>query len=352
MSSDGKARQLRWISHRLLILTALAAVVLLVCPLLFWWFEHTRSPDVGGVGSAFQWLFRTLLESASPYKVRTGGGFVIYYTVRIAGVSLVALATGTVASRLVSHVLIEGRHMGSTDAKDHVVVCGWSSKAPEIVRELRAEEVEDKRAIVVLANLEQNPLRDIDAEFLRGDPTDEVDLRRAGVDRAETAIVLTDESGVTQTDGDRDARTLLTVLAVEALNPTCYTCVEVVRRENRQHFLRTNADELVISAELTGALLAGSAKTHGLSRVVGDLVTHPDGNEFYRVPTPAALVDQTVSDAMTWCKQHLDAVLVGLAPAGAGAPMQLNPPGGQRIASSDELFIIASAPVRASLSRR
>ena len=66
-----------------------------------------------------------------------------------------------------------------------------------------------------------------------------------------------------------------------------------MKSENRQHFERTHADELVVSAELTGALLAASARTHGLTAVIADLLTHPEGQELYRIPVPPELVGQT-----------------------------------------------------------
>ena len=72
----------------------------------------------------------------------------------------------------------------------------------------------------------------------------------------------------------------------------------MIKSENRQHFERTHADELVVSAELTGALLAASARTHGLTAVIADLLTHPEGQELYRVPVPPELVGQSVRHAL------------------------------------------------------
>jgi voltage-gated potassium channel len=331
------------LSRRFLILTFVATAVLVICPILFWAFEHNHSPDVRNVGTGFQWVSRTLFETTSAYKIHTGPGFAVYYLVRVAGVSLVAFASGTIASRLVNNVILKGRGMGSTKQAGHIVICGWSSKGAEIIRELRAKEVEDTRRIVVLARLESDPTREDDVEFLRGDPSDEVDLRRAGIDVADTAIILADESTPSTTAGDRDARTLLTCLAVESLNPDVYTCVEVIRSENRQHFARTHANELVVSAELTGALLAGSATTHGLSRLVADLVTHPEGNEFYRVPAPPAVVGKTVQDAMALLKGTIDATLIAVL--SDGVRFDVNPKAARVITASDQLVVIASEPV-------
>lgn len=331
------------LSRRFMILTFLASAVLVVCPVLFWLFEHGHSPDVRNVGTGFQWVSRTLFETTSAYKIHTGPGFAVYYVVRVAGVSLVAFASGTIASRLVNNVILKGKGMGSTNQSGHIVICGWSSKGAEIIRELRAKEVEDTRRVVVLAQLESDPTREEDVEFLRGDPSDETDLRRAGIDVADTAIILADESNPSTNAGDRDARTLLTCLAVESINPDVYTCVEVIRSENRQHFARTHANELVVSAELTGALLAGSATTHGLSRLVADLVTHPEGNEFYRVVAPPPVVGKTVQDAMPLLKGAIDATLIAVL--SDGVRFAVNPAADRVINAGDELLLIAPHPI-------
>jgi len=202
--------------------------------------------------------------------------------VRVAGVSLVAFLTGTLASRFVGNVLKRGAGMGEFKGSGHLLICGWSPKGAEIIRDFRAKEVEDPRDVVILADLETTPYEGKSTMFVRGNPSNADDLRRAGIERVSTAIVLADQTGPRTDADDLDARSLLTTLAVESMNPDCYTCVEVIKSENRQHFERTNANELVVSAELTGALLGASARTHGLSRLVADLLTHPEGQEFYR----------------------------------------------------------------------
>jgi voltage-gated potassium channel len=288
---------------------------------------------------AYIWLFRTLVEGFSVFTVNSAGGVTIYYIVRLTGISLVAFVTGSISSRLVAAVVQKGKGMGSTRARGHIVICGWSGKGAEIIRELRAKEVHEQRAVVVLAPLENDPTKGL-ADFISGDPSDAEDLARAGINLADTAIILADESqaaGVS--DSSRDARTLLTCLAVESLNPNCYTCVEVVRSENRSHFSRTKVDEMVVSAELTGALLASSAATHGLSGVVSDLLTHPQGEEFYRVTVPPELAGTSVREGLGWVKDHFDALLVGIAHNGGA--FELNPPADRMIDREDQLLVVA-----------
>jgi voltage-gated potassium channel len=228
--------------------------------------------------------------------------------------------------------------MGEARVRDHIVICGWGSKGPEILRELHAPEVMDKRPVVVLVDREALPLKDPLVTFIRGKPTSAEDLTRAGVCRAQCAIILADESDPNAAHDDIDARTLLTTLAVESLNPNCYTCVEVIRSENRDHFLRTKADELVVSAELGGALLAGSATTHGLSRLVSDLVTHPEGTEFYRIKPPDDVVGLRFPDAMRVMKEEHDAVLVAVFDGDGG--YVINPDKSHTLQEDEDVLII------------
>ena len=161
---------MRRISRRSLQLAGLALFVLVMAPVGFWLFERGENVDVETVPQAYLWLIRTLIEQGSAYDIKTAGGYIIYYLVEIAGISLVAFVSGAVASKLVTTVMNKGKGLGSTKAKDHVVICGWSGKGAEIIRELRAREVERPRAIVVLANLENDPTKIDDVEFFRGDP--------------------------------------------------------------------------------------------------------------------------------------------------------------------------------------
>jgi voltage-gated potassium channel len=330
------------LNRRLVIGTALSFMVLLFAPIFFWAVEHGRSADVHSIGDAYGWLARTLFENTSPYKLKSQFGFVSYWIVRVAGVSLVAFGTATIASRFVATVIRQGAGMGSYKGSNHILICGWSPKGFEIIRELRAKEVEDRREIVILADRDKDPVDQDGVTFVRGNPSTGDDLRRAGIDRVSTVIVLADDTNASNEPDDLDARSLLTALAVESINGDAYSCVEVVKSENRQHFERTRADELVVSAELTGALLAASARTHGLTDVIADLLTHPEGQELYRVPVPPELADQSVRHALEVLKDAYDSLLVGVFTDGK---CHLNPPANTVLGAGGELLVVRERPI-------
>ena len=339
-----REQKLVWgrVSRRLLVAAVFSLLVLVFAPLFFWAVEHDKSADVHSIGDAYGWVFRTLFENTSPYKLKNQFGYLSYWTVRVAGVSLVAFATATVASRFVATVVNRGAGMGKFKGSGHLMICGWSPKGFEIIRELRAKEVEDRRDIVILADLDTAPIENRSTIYIRGNPSNTDDLKRAGIMGVSTVIVLADNSNASNDPDDLDARSLLTTLAVESLNHEAYSCVEVVKSENRQHFERTHANELVVSAELTGSLLAASAITHGLTGVVADLLTHPVGEEFYRVPVPRELVGRTARDALVALKDDADSTLIGIFTDGA---CTVNPPGIRVIVASDELLVVRSRPV-------
>ncbi len=330
------------LSRRFLLGALFSFLVLVFAPIFFWAVEHGKSDDVHSIGDAYGWLFRTLFENTSPYKLKTQLGFISYWIVRVAGVSLVAFATATIASRFVATVINRGAGMGKFKGSNHLLICGWSPKGFEIIRELRAKEVEDPRPIVILADLETDPVDQKGVTFVRGNPSNSEDLARAGIERVTTVIVLADASNPSSDPDDLDARSLLTTLAIESLNGEAYSCVEVVKSENRQHFERTKADELVVSAELTGALLAASARTHGITGVIADLLTHPEGEELYRVTVPPQLVGQSVRHALEVMKDVHDSLLLGVFDAGRCV---VNPPSGTVLTAEQELLVVRARPV-------
>lgn len=330
----------RTMGNQLAAGAVVAAAILVICGFLFYLFERGSNPAINGVGSGYFWLTLTLLTAGTPFGITTPAGNVIYYFVLMSGLGFVAMVTGAIASKLVEFVLRRSSGMGEARVSEHIVICGWSSKGDEILRELHAEEVDDKRPVVILAALDTNPTQDELTTFVAGSPSSANDLLRAGIDRATTAIVLADDSNPNASSDDRDAKTLLTTLAIESVAPKCYTCVEVLRSDNRQHFERTRADELVVSDEVTGSLLASSAVIHGLTRAVSDLLTHPVGNELYTMTATAEMGGKNFNLVMIELKESRDCVLVGVAEAGQ-PNFEINPKGDRVVNTGERLLLIA-----------
>jgi voltage-gated potassium channel len=343
----------RGIKRSILFKASVVTVVgLSLCAVLFYFAERNTSSTITDIWSSFNWLFSTLLQQFSSDKITTPTGHLLYFLVLLISLGFVATATATIASKLLGSLLSHDKGMGTVKTKGHIVICGWNSKGDEILAEIRADKLHQTQQIVILASLDTKPVDDEFVDFVHGHPSHTDDLHRAGIENASTAIILADEGGQLS-PWDSDAKTILRTLAVEALNPACYVVVEVLKAENRQHFERTKADELIITSAITGALLASAAVTHGISRVVTDLLTHPAGNEFYSVVTPAQIVGMTFGEALGELKSSHNSLLIGLSDRDGS--YHLNPPENQIIESSGKLLVIATSdglfPVNASTPR-
>jgi voltage-gated potassium channel len=326
------------------VLGIFAAVALLMgSTVVFYIFENeAQNPNIKSPVSALNWVTQTLLQGEPAFPVETAVGQVTFYVVVVTGVGIVALATGAIATKLIEIIRRRDMGMGDSDEVAHIVICGWSPKGAEILKELHAEEVEDKRPVVILANLELSPTGDPLATFIRGNPSNAADLHRANIEKADTAIILADDTNPSLSADDIDAKTLLSALAVESINPNVHTCVEVIRSENKQHFERAKADELVVSAELTGALLASAAIHHGISFAVADLLTHPGGTEFYSIDPPDELLGKTFGTALEWLKANRDTIAIAIATGEKS--YDINPASDRKIRPGDRLLVIAEAP--------
>ncbi len=325
-------------SPALAIAIMLVAGLIVICGLTLFIAERAN-PYMDHLRSAFGWVFITLL-SDEPWHPTTPLGQGTYYTIEILKPISIGLIIAALTTKIVQVLTSKGWGRGRVRLKDHIVICGWSGKGNEIISELRKRgDAESKRPAVILAVLDANPTKDPLTQFVHGDPTRVTDLKRASIETARTAIILTDNSYPDIDAEDMDSRTLLTVLAIEKLAPSVYTCVEVIRAENLEHFANTDADEIVISAKLTGALLAHSAATPGLSKVVGELLTFPSGNEFYWIAVPTSLVGRKFGDVLIDLKHRLNCLPVALEAIGDG--VRTNPSTETVLQDGDRLLVIA-----------
>ena len=88
---------------------------------------------------------------------------------------------------------------------------------------------------------------------------------------------------------DADMRSILCVLAIEAIAPGVRTVVEVNNPGHVDHFHRANVDEVVVTSRIASRLLARTSLYPGLAEIVTDIVSGGKGSELYRVGDPRRL---------------------------------------------------------------
>ena len=250
------------------------------------------NPELDSLNEAAWWIV-IFLSSGFEVLPKTLGGRLIGTLLVVEGLILLGFIFGGFAAHLVERSMSGGKIMNRVKCRDHIIVCGWTSSTPKILDELTSEDIKTKRKIVVLANTEKNPLDREDISFVKGDPTQDKDLIRAGIMSANTAIITLDKNS-----DNPDAKAILTALAVESLNRDVYTCVEMENPENEKHLLHAQVDEIVCLGRLSQNLIVHSSLKHGLSRLFSELVTHNFGNEFYKLRVPKRFIGESFPRAV------------------------------------------------------
>lgn len=277
----------------------------------------------------------------------------------IASITVVVIITAKITSMFVEFMRRGGSMVKKVNFSGHTIICGWNFQGERIVSELLSANVRQQRGLVILTDSEERPLKDERVEFIKGEPSQDENLVRAGVMRANSIIVLTDLS---KGANEADAEALMVVLAVESLNREAHTCVQIMNSANRMHLERAHADEIICLDQMGGSLVVASALNHGVSRVVAELLTFNIGSEFYRydghisdrllgkefAEAVRVLAQQRIillaveNDYSEELRQQLSADVVYKLPE-EDRVMVVNPQSRYEIHQGDTLFVIAES---------
>jgi voltage-gated potassium channel len=222
--------------------------------------------------------------------------------------------------------------MGASGYRDHIVVCGWNSTARELITELGTDEYTTK--VVVIHNTDKNPAGRA-VYFVNGDVTDAEDLRRAGIEEAMAAIICPADAS-----NDADMRSILCVLAIEAIAPQVRTVVEVNNPSHVDHFHRANVDEVVVTSRIASRLLARTSLYPGLAEIVTDIVSGGKGSELYRIAIPDTCVGMSLDELSAHLRSEHSATLLGVNRDGVA---YVNPPSDFRLELGDDAVVVAES---------
>lgn len=250
------------------------------------------------------------------------------------GIGILSTFTATIASFFVERKLKKDRGMGSTKLKDHIILCEWNRRAHEIVSEWRSDPRTAATPIVLLADIDRQPIDDERFFFIRGEVNEE-NLERANLAEASTVVILGDD----RLEGNaRDARVVLSTLTVESMRSDVYTIAELLREANVRHCERAHADEIIVSDEFSSRLIASAATDHGISKVLSELLSTRYGSELRHIPLPEELVGSEFLQSMERLKTTNRSIAVAVQ---RGDEVKTNPPADYRLEAGDHLIVIA-----------
>ncbi len=280
-------------------------------------------------------------------EAQTEGGRVVELLLMLGGVTVFAMFTGTVTAMVIQVVgdRAEEINMEIEDLTGHTLVCGWKRGSAGLLAELQEDPVIRQSGIVVVSLLEHEP--DLAAAgasadrvfFLKGDHTRVEILKRAGVERISTAIILPDKvPGLS--DQDRDARSVLTALVIEKLNRRTFTVVELLNPDNETYLRMAGVEEVLVADRHTARVLGAATRNRGLLGTIRELITSQYGNQFYKMAVPAAWIGKPVGELCVTLKRGHNATLLSIESPDEGA-VRVNPAVDEVIRRGDEFVYVA-----------
>jgi voltage-gated potassium channel len=303
------------------VLVAALAITVLEKP---WTFES--------LGDSMYWSITTIFGQGDTSYASSPGGWLVSWLLILFGVAILGTITGACVALVIDFLLKEGQGMGASGYRDHIVICGWNATARDLVDELRTDEY--RARLVLVHQAERNPAGS-GVYFVNGDPTHAADLERAGIREALAALIFP----VSPTD-DADMRSILTIMAIEAIAPEVRTVAEVNNPRHVEHFRRARADEVLVTSSLASRLLARSALYPGLTGLVTDIVSGGDGSELYRVYLPEEYTGLSVDAASARLRSEHCATLLAV---GRGPATIVNPRTDFHLEAGDQALVVAES---------
>src|SRR5579884_3993976 len=234
----------------------------------------------------------------------------------VAGVVLVSLFTATASSLFVARRIKEGDTLDAETLTGQTVICGWNRNVPRMLAALSKAGPRD----VVLVNEAPNDVVETHLKaysnlrilFVRGSFTQESILASAGIRQAAHAVIVPDEvSG--GTEESEEQRTVLTSLAIKEMNPNIRVIAHVKERENAAHLKRAKADEVIVSDEYTGELLANHVAHPGAPQALAELMSPETAHELEAIEIPQNFIGGTVGPYAQWLRENGNLLLLGFA---------------------------------------
>ncbi|OZM70553.1 ion transporter [Amycolatopsis antarctica] len=280
-----------------------------VSPANYWWWFVVTASTVG-YGDFFP-------ESL--------GGHLVGVYVIIGGIATLTALFTQLASRIEK---AKGRRMqGSAPVSlsGHIAVLGYlPGRSEQIVGELLADA---GRAVVLCAwdETSVHPMADQDVDFVRGDLTDSVVLRRAGVERAHSVLI----------DARDDNEALAIAVTVDHVHAGVHLVVALRDMARAPHLRYVNASVHCVQWH-TPRMITEELQDPGISQVYEELVT-AGGNSTFSTEIPESMAGVTFGDCQTALGRRYGATVLA---ARTGAKLLVSPGWGTELAAGTRLYYV------------
>ncbi len=231
------------------------------------------------------------------------GGFLM-----LCGVGTVGIMTARISSYFLEQTFGMGRMRVDTDTlHDHFILCGWKEDMDKLLLHILDcnDELEPDQ-MVIIANispalagpvLDHPRLRGV--QFIFGDYSSEVTLRKAAPAKARKVMLLADKApgpnGQPLTPTEIDAKTIMTAMTLSHIARHTLVAAEVLDPKMDQYLRLAHVAEIIYTREYSRLILGNASRGVGISNIILDLLdpktssvitTHAVPEEYLRIDYP------------------------------------------------------------------
>jgi voltage-gated potassium channel len=288
-------------------LSVLIAAVLAYGASGFLYFELSTNPELTWAdGLWYTVVTMTTVGYGDFFPKTPGGRFLVGWPIMLFGIGLLGYALSVVAATLVNSKTKEIRGMSSFSLKDHLVIFNYPglAKLLRILDELALDRTFGAHRHIVLVDedLDELPAELVkrNIHYVRGNPVRNDTLKRASIDTAGYALVLSKKEG----DPASDNLNVSITLAVEGYSNQVNSVVEIVDQASAELLYKTGCDRIVCTSRLGAHFLGQELLNPGIQEVVEDLLSAKTGQNMYLIDSNGL---GTFADAVSQCraKGHL-----------------------------------------------
>lgn len=266
----------------------------------------TETQTESGITTVFDSIWFTMVTVFAGYYdycVQSFGGRMAAFIQLLIGMAILSVITGKVASVFMELQMKKDKGLKRLkNMKGHFLLCGWRPGFEKILDSVLNSNPDITPDMIVLINESPEQIEQLRQEsrfkeinYVAGDFSDDAVLKRAHIEDAIRALVISDRSKK-YSDLEIDSRTVLSVLTMEGMNPGLYTAAELIDSKFQKHLEMAHCDEIILTQDYEHSLLATASSGMGYSNVIRALIGDDADTGILIGDIPSSFIGKTYAD--------------------------------------------------------
>ena len=281
--------------------------------------QWLETGDISQGNNPFWWAIVTMpTVGYGDFSPETPEGRMFAVFIMFAGITLVSLLTASISSIFVAQKIREGKGLEKLNLSDHFILCGWNSNANKIINSIQLLNHNQRKIDLVLINdLSEEEITQlktrfskIKIHFVSGDFAQEETLHRASIATSDTVIII--PNNLNNDQNSHDEKTIFATLTIKSIDASIRVVAYLLDRENLTHIKRAEADEVVVSDDLSLNILASHVIDPGVPQLSNQLIDTSSDSRFIRKLIPQNFVGKKYGELFNHYRDKNGALLVGL----------------------------------------